>query len=242
MSIFDRYLLRMFVKVLAISFISLTGLFIVIDLFGNLEEFITYAERQGSMFAVLMEYYGARVLSFFDRTSSLLALIAAIFTITYFHRSNELTAVMAAGISKARAIRVLIVATMFVALLAAANREFGLPSVKDKLSRNAQDWLGENAKQMTAKRDHRTQILLGGKETIAAEQKIIQPIFRMPRTPGPLLSTFGKQLVAATATYLPASDTHPSGYLLDNVNQPDNLARTPLHARGRADCSHACGP
>ena len=32
MSIFDRYLLRMFTKVLAVSFLSLTGLFIIIDL------------------------------------------------------------------------------------------------------------------------------------------------------------------------------------------------------------------
>ena len=67
-------------------------------LFENLEEFISYAERQGSLLGVLIDYYGARVLSFFDRISGLLALIAAIFTVTWFQRSNELTAVTAAGI------------------------------------------------------------------------------------------------------------------------------------------------
>ncbi len=231
MSIFDRYVLRMFLKVLAISFVSLTGLFIIIDLFGNLEEFISYANRQGSLLAVLVEYYGARVLSFFDRTSSLLALLAAIFTVTSFHRSNELTAIMAAGISKARAVRVLIAATIVVALLAAANREFALPIVKDKLSRNAQDWLGENARQMTAQRDHRTNILLGGKETIAAEKKIIQPVFRMPRS----LAMFGRQLVAATATFSPTTAEHPSGYLLEHVSQPEDLATLPS-APQSAEC------
>ncbi len=41
-------------------------------------------EREGSLLRVLFGYYGARVLSFFDRISGLLALIAAIFTITWF--------------------------------------------------------------------------------------------------------------------------------------------------------------
>ena len=111
MTIFDRYLLRTFAKVLVVSFLSLTGLYVIIDLFGNLEEFISYAEREGSLLAVLGDYYGARVLSFFDRTSGLLALIAAIFTVTWFQRTNELTAVTAAGIPKARIVRPLIVAT-----------------------------------------------------------------------------------------------------------------------------------
>ncbi|MHB8861113.1 MAG: LptF/LptG family permease, partial [Pirellulaceae bacterium] len=149
MTIFDRYLLRTFLKVVGVSFLSLTGLFIVIDLFGNLDEFISYGERQGSLFVVLGDYYGARVLQFFDRISGLLALIATIFTITWFQRTNELTAVTAAGIPKARIVRPLIAATIIVAVLAAANREIGLPRVRDKLSRNAQDWLGENTTPLT---------------------------------------------------------------------------------------------
>ena len=223
MTTFDRYVLRVFIRVLAICFFSLTGLFIVIDLFGNLEEFISYAERQGSLFAVVAEYYGARILSFFDRTSALLALVAAIFTITWFQRTNELTAIMAAGISKARAIRILIFAAIFVAILGAVNREIGLPRVRDKLTRNAQDWLGENAKRLTAKRDHRTNVLLGGKETIAADREIVQPIFRLPGELAPL----GRQLVATKATYYPASQDHPSGYLLSGVTQPDDIDQQP---------------
>lgn len=224
MLIFDRYVLRTFLKVLAVSFLSLTGLFIVIDLFANLEEFLSHGERQGSVLAVLAEYYGARVLSFFDRTSNLLALLAAIFTITSFHRSNELMAVMAAGISKARAIRVLILAAAAVAALAAVNREFALPSVRDRLSRNAQDWMGDHARRLTPRRDHRTQILLGGKETVALHRQIVQPAFRLQSS---ALAQFGRQLVAATATYYPATEDRPGGYLLDQVSQPANIKDLP---------------
>ncbi len=219
MLIFDRYVFRMFLKVLLVSFLSLTGLFIIIDLFGNLEEFISYADRQGSLLAVLCDYYGARVLSFFDRTSSLLALLAAIFTVTWFQRCNELTAVMAAGISRARAVRVLIVGTILVALLAAVNREVTLPKVRDKLTRNAQDWLGEKAGRLNPCRDNRTNILFSGRATVAARRQIAQPSFRLPRR----FSEFGRQLVATEATYLEPTSEHPGGYLLENVSQPENL-------------------
>lgn len=220
MTLFDRYLLRTFVRVLVVSFLSLTGLFIIIDLFGNLEEFISYAEREGSLMRVLFAYYGARVLSFFDRISCLLALIAAIFTVTWFRRTNELTAVMAAGISKARIVRPLVGATVVVALIAATNRELGLPQVRDKLSRNAQDWLGESARRLTPRRDNQTHILIMGKATIAARAQIQQPSFRLPG----YLSQFGRQLVGRDAVFQPATEHHPSGYLLSGVTQPANLA------------------
>jgi lipopolysaccharide export system permease protein len=223
MTLFDRYLLRTFIRVLAVSFLSLTGLFIVIDLFGNLDEFISYAEREGSLLQVLCGYYGARVLSFFDRISGLLALIAAIFTVTWFQRTNELTAVMAAGISKARIVRPLVVATIVVALAAAADREFGLPQVRDKLSRNAQDWLGESARRLTPRRDNQTHLLIAGKATIAAHQQIQEPNFRIPAS----LGRFGRQLVARVATYQDADEQHPGGYLLSQVTQPENLEQIP---------------
>ena len=75
----------------------MTGLFIVIDAFGNLEEFIAHGENQeGGLIRVLAEYYGARTLTFFDRTSALLALVAAMFVVSWLQKTNEFTALMAA--------------------------------------------------------------------------------------------------------------------------------------------------
>jgi lipopolysaccharide export system permease protein len=223
MTLFDRYLLRTFLRVLLVSFISLTGLYIIIDLFGNLDELLAYVEREGGLLQVIASYYGARVLSFFDRTSGLLALLATIFTITWFQRSNELTAVMAAGISKSRIVRPLIAASVVVAALAAANRELGLPPVRDKLSRNAQDWRGEHTQRLTPRRDNRTRILIAGRATLAAQRQVVQPSFRLPAT----FAAFGRQLVARDATYEPAGPEHPGGYLLNGVTQPANIAQLP---------------
>jgi hypothetical protein len=53
--IIDRYLLRQFWHTFVICFCSLTGLYIVIDAFGNLEEFINYAHKHGSLLGVMGE-------------------------------------------------------------------------------------------------------------------------------------------------------------------------------------------
>ena len=71
MRIIDRHILRQYVKVLFICFFSLTGLYIVIDAFGHLDEMQMLAEREGDWFAFLSEYYGARSLAFFDRTRAI---------------------------------------------------------------------------------------------------------------------------------------------------------------------------
>lgn len=230
MTIIDRYLLRSFLRVLLVSFLSLTGLIVVIDLFGNLEEFITYARNQGSLPAVLLDYYGPRVFLYYDRMSALLVLIAAIFTITGLQRRHELTALMAGGIPKARVARPLLIAAITLAMLAAVNRECLLPKMRDQLSRNAQDWLGQNAKRLDPRYDYETGILLGGEATLAAQREVLHPAFRLPGQ----LAPFGRQLTARSAYYLPPADNRPSGYLLEGVMQPEHIADIPSTHRNHA--------
>ena len=119
----DRYLLMQFLKVFVICFFSLTGLYIVIDGFSNLDDFMIYADEHGQLLSVMGQYYAYQSLSFFDRTSGILTLIAAMFTVTWIQRHNELTALEAAGLSKGRIIKPVIVAVAAISVLAAANRE-----------------------------------------------------------------------------------------------------------------------
>ncbi len=219
MTIIDRYVLTQFIRILCVSFLSLTGLFVVIDAIGNLDEFLSMGEAGESVPAVLADYYGPRVLSFFDRTCALLSLIAAIFVVTWLQRSNELTALMAAGISKLRVVRPLVYAVGVVALLGVINREMLLPTVRDDLTRNAQNLDGDRQQTLQPRYDNRTDILLAGRHTVARDQRIADPAFRLPRT----FRQFGKQLLAETAYYRAASDQHPSGYLLTGVTQPADI-------------------
>ena len=82
MRLIDRYVFSLFLKVFLVCFLSLTGIYIVGDFVGNLNEFIEAADQQGSLVSLLTTYYGARVPWFFDLIGRVVALIAAVFAVS----------------------------------------------------------------------------------------------------------------------------------------------------------------
>ncbi len=226
MFIVDRYVLWLFTKVFVVCFLSLTGLFIVIDGFGNLDEFLRYSKTtDGGVLAVLYDYYAARVLTFFDHTSPILALAAAICAITWMQRNNELAALLAAGVNIKRIIKPLIIAVVVVSLLAVVNREILIPSHRDKLARNVQDWMGDTHKPLRPQFDHKGDFLISGRHTIAAENKIVDPTIRLFSSYG----QYGRQIVADHAVYVAGQGDRPAGYLLNDVEMPVNSANIPSY-------------
>ncbi len=222
--IIDRYLLRQFVQTFLICFCSLTGLYIVIDAFTNLEEFITYSRDQGSILLVMGQYYAYRALTFFDSTSQVVTLIAAMFTVTWIQRHNELTALEAAGIPKSRIIKPLIATALVIVGLKVANRELVIPRVRENLSHNAQDLGGSRGKPLVPRYDFGTGVLLRASGlTYANEKRIEKPDFQLPHG----LDRYGPRLVAANAFYRPPEDGHPGGYLLEQVTEPKHLGEQP---------------
>jgi lipopolysaccharide export system permease protein len=223
MSTFDRYVVGSFIRIALKCFLSAAGLYCVIDAFSNMDELVGLGRQMNGLLAVLADYYGPRIPWFFDRGSSLIALIAALFVLHSLQRSQELTAVMAAGISPSRVIRPLIGAAAAIAVLAAANREFLLPQYRDRLVRNAQDWLGQSARPVQPTTDHRTEILLNGKAIYAGERRIEQPNFQLYQR----YAQFDRFLQAANAFYLPAHPGRPAGYRLDDVSEPKDPSTIP---------------
>jgi len=230
MTIIDRYLLRTFARTLLICYVSLVGLYVVFDAFTNLEEFLRCAGRAGGLLHLLWSFYSYRSIVFFDRTSALLALVASMFTVAWLQRHNEMTALMAAGISRLRIVAPLIGAAVAVSLGALMVRELVIPRFRDQLSRRPTDLLGDVPQQMQQLYDNQTDILFRGKCTYAAQQRIEAPSFLLP----PALSQYGSQLEAENAYYRPPAQDRPGGYLLDGVKRPADLQNRPsLHLGGK---------
>ena len=223
MSILDRYMLRLFMKIFVICGLSLFGLYIVIDMVSNLDDLMEQGDQQGSMFEVLYQYYGARAFSFFDTTSALLSALAAIFAVTWVRKHNELTAIQAAGIPTARIVMPIIVASLCVALLAAASRETLLPKFKDEILRSAQNWDGLTKQSVRARFDHKHDILIGGRWALTGNREIIQPTFHLHKP----LGAFQRIIEAHRARYVDAQQDRPSGYLLEDVIKPKDLRELP---------------
>lgn len=220
----DRYVFFMYVKVLAISFGSLAGLFVIIDIMNNLQELSEYGKSQSGGFArVIAEYYGPRVLMLFDQIAGMQAMVAGMMTVTLLQANHELTALMAAGISRIRIAAPLLVGAIIVCVLGVINREVVLPSVSDRLSYNAQDLSGQMGRVLHQRYDQHTRIIFGGAKTFPKQKRIRSPKFMLP----PYLSGWGKKIEGDEAYYLPANADHPAGYMVKNVKAPADITERP---------------
>ena len=223
----DRYVLKNFTRVLVICFLSLAGILIVFDAVGSFDDFVEEGQKRGAVTRLMMEFYLPKLLAFFDQTSGVLAMAAGIFTITWLQRTNEMTAIRAAGIPQVRIVRPLVIAAAVVSLLAVVNRETMLPKFREQLTRKVQDWSGEKAQKLRPRYDRNTDILIAGRHTYAVDQRIEAPNFRLHKT----LDGFGRRIVGRVAYYQQANSQRPAGYLIKDVAQPLELEQIPSFRR-----------
>ncbi|MCA9133341.1 MAG: LptF/LptG family permease [Planctomycetales bacterium] len=222
----DRYLLFLYVRVLLICFATLTGLLIVIHVFSNLDEFLLFTEKTGTgLLSVMLEYYGPYTLSIFERLSGMLALLALLFVIAWLNKTHEFTALMAAGVTKRRVVRPLLIASAVVILAAAAAREWTIPKYQDRLDRQPQDLTGELPRPIRPTFDSEAVALIQGKHLMPVSLEIVQPNLKIQG--GPLRESCGTKISATTAKYQAASENSPAGYMLYAVEHPRNIDALP---------------
>ena len=224
MTIIDRYLLRQFTHNFVVCFVSLMGVFVVLHMFTNLNGFLECAQGV-ELLKLMCGYYGYQSLAFFDRVSSLLVLMAAMFTMAWIQRHHEMTALMAAGIARIRVTAPVLVAAVVITILAAANRELVIPRLKDQLGKRPSELKGNIYEELVPQYDNDTNVLIRGDNLIVDQKKIQQPEFLPPTDgAGRVCAPTAKTWTAAAASYLPAKDGHPAGYLLQDVIEPKDLA------------------
>lgn len=199
---------------------------IVVQVFTNLDEFIRYAEQTGrSLTLVLANHFAPYVVLMFERLSGLLALLAILFVIAWLNKTNEFTALLAAGVTKKRAVKPLLFASAVVVLGAVATREFVIPTYQDHLDRTPQDLTGDLYRQARPQYDERASVLIQGKHLLPTRAEIVEPqISVMGDT---LYDAVGSQVLAETAHYRKADGARPSGYHLKSIQRPTSIDDTP---------------
>jgi lipopolysaccharide export system permease protein len=215
----DRYILFVFLRVFCSCFICLIGLMIIVHLFTNLDDLIDAGKAKGSVTKLIVSFYTPYALSLFTRLCPFFALMALLFLVGWLKRTNELTALMAAGISKGRILRAPMFAMLILIGVSTVIRETIIPHHQDILGKQPQDLSGENFRMLTPTRDHVTGIFISGQNVEVLNQRIRKPAFRISGDAG----SIGKQLQAETAYYLASNDQHPAGYLLDQVANPQSI-------------------
>ena len=216
----DRYLIVLFVRVFLVCFVTLSGLLVVAQIFTNLDELIEYGRIRGSLPLALAEYFGPVLLTIFDRTCALTALLSLLFVVAWLYRTNEWTAMLSVGISKARVIRPLLVVCLVVICASAVSREVWIPKYSHILTRKPQDLQGiERVLPIRPTEDSQYGFLIAGKSIASGSQSIRNPVFVLF---GPASKVVG-QIQAETAVYQEATERLPAGYLVQGLGQAKYL-------------------
>lgn len=230
----DRYIVAEFVRVFVICFMTFMGLFIVADFVNNLDELIRHGEHHGGLTRVLVGYYGPKIPWFFDLIGRIVVLIAAVFAITALQRNNELAALMAAGVSRWRIVKPLVVCAVVVAVLAALNRELVMPVLGPAITADIKNYAGDQREEVRAQYDHASGIFLDGKGIIASSKTIVEPRFGIP----PNLAARGTRIEAKEARYVEAVKDAPSGFLFNGVRSNGSSVTGTLKQEGEVVVYH----
>jgi lipopolysaccharide export system permease protein len=116
---------------------------VVLDLFTNLDNFTEGQRSFSQVLRNVTKYYGYRVPMVFDRLCEAIVLLAAMFTVAWIQRNNELLPVLSAGVSTRRMVLPVLLSACAMVGLAIANQEFILPHVDNYVLENRHDLEGK---------------------------------------------------------------------------------------------------
>lgn len=129
LTLLDRQLAYSYLKAFIVCLVSLAALYIVVDLFMNLDEFSQNVRGMSHLLQRIGTYYGWKIVEIFDRLCEPVILLAAMFTIAWMQRNNEILPLLSAGISTRRVVRPLLLASAVMLGLGVLNQELLLPQI-----------------------------------------------------------------------------------------------------------------
>jgi lipopolysaccharide export system permease protein len=223
---YDRYLVKNFLHTFIVCFISTFGLFVVIDLFENLDEYIDLNNSISkalntvpgtlSLLGIIGTLDGYRAVLFLDRGGPVLTVISVMTVLIVLQRTGELHPLLAAGIPMYRVLAPLIVAGASVNGILTFNQEFLVPRVAF-LEHELRHRNDPSKSEVESVKDLSTNIMIDGAHVNVSSRTIEKPVFVLPR---PSLVKELTDVEAETATFFPATGKNPSGWLLRKVSRP----------------------
>jgi lipopolysaccharide export system permease protein len=139
----DRQLFYSYIKAYLICLSSLLSLYVVVDLFTNIEDFTQNHTRLVEVLTHIGIFYGYKVTQIFDRLSEAIALLAAMFTVAWIQKNNELLPLLSAGVSTQRVVRPVLFSACAMLSLTVANQELIIPRIGVTLFADRDDPKGE---------------------------------------------------------------------------------------------------
>src|SRR5262245_50363039 len=198
LTLIDRQLIRSYFKGYFICLVSLLSLYIVVDLFTNIEEFSNHTGGVGMTAHLIGVYYGFKVWQIFDRLCEAILVLAATFTVTWMRRNNEQIPLLSCGVSTQRIVRPVLFSACCMLSLNLINQEIIIPAIGIKMMFQRDDPDGEKEMQVRGAYEPNGIHLEGER---ASRKEMIIYRFRVT-LPTEVLGSL-KHLEAAEARYVP---------------------------------------
>lgn len=143
--IIDRQMIRGYFKSYIVCLASLLSLYVVVDLFTNLDDFTNHSQGLWASLLRIFTYYGYKVSQIFDRLCEAIVLLAAMFTVAWMQRNNEQIPLLSAGVSTRRIVLPVLLSAFFMLGLTVVNQELVIPRIADKLALDRDDPGGQKS-------------------------------------------------------------------------------------------------
>lgn len=219
---FDKYLLKRLIHTFVVFFIATYGLYMVIDLFTNVDDFMREGYSRTQTAFAIGRYYGFRVSEFLEMAGPTLIVLATIAVLGLLEKHSESHPILAAGVPAFRLLRPLLAGGAVLSLLLILNQEFIMPGLAVELQ-TPRGSESASVQKVEPVYDHFNYLMhIDGDEVIIEERRLVKASFNLPRE----LATKSYALESESAVYMPRTDRHPAGWLLQNLTglfDPDLL-------------------
>ncbi|MCY2930014.1 MAG: LptF/LptG family permease [Planctomycetota bacterium] len=135
MTTLDRYIIRTFITSVILWFIVLMSVRVMADLLFNFDEFADTGGDFGERIQWIATYYSCQSVLYFAELGGVIIVAAAVFSLARMNYTNELTAILASGVSLYRVLFPILIGSVIVGGLIFIDREFLIPSISHRLVR-----------------------------------------------------------------------------------------------------------
>ncbi|MCH8146844.1 MAG: LptF/LptG family permease [Planctomycetes bacterium] len=162
LTILDRYILRSLLINYLIAIGTMISLYVVLDLFVNMDEFTEQGYPVPTVIKNVISYYAPNVLLYYAQLSGVITLFACMASLARMRRLNELTAILASGVSLYRVAAPIVAFGLATTGVLILDTEILIPGVAHLLSRDHDDADGNKAYEALFLRDQNGALLSAG--------------------------------------------------------------------------------
>jgi len=206
MNVLDRYILRSLLVNYVIGLLVMISLYVVLDMFVNMDEFTEHGRSLWQVLGDIANYYAPNLFLYYQQLSSVIALFACMATIARMRRQNEMTAVLSSGVSLYRVAVPIVCFGLATTALMVLNSELFIPSVAHLLARDHDDLGGERTFEVLFVRDRDNALLSAAK--FDTETGALHRLLVLTRDED---GTMARMLEADFATWEKPDAIHPLG-------------------------------